>query len=101
MRILPLSPLFPYTPLFRSIGYLRTMSRVTAALRCFRNHLAPEGIVIVEPWFPPGVLRAGPGSTRRAELAGVRVERSSHTTVLDKDRKSTRLNSSHHIISYA
>jgi hypothetical protein len=52
-----------------------------AALRRFRNHLAPDGIVIVEPWFSPGVLRVGKGSTRRAEVAGVRVERMSHTTV--------------------
>jgi SAM-dependent methyltransferase len=67
--------------LFSSIGYLQTIERVTAALRCFRSHLAEDGIVVVEPWFAPGILSDGPGSTRRAEADGVRVERTSHTSV--------------------
>jgi ubiquinone/menaquinone biosynthesis C-methylase UbiE len=67
--------------LFSSIGYLQTLERVTAALRCFRRHLAEDGVIVVEPWFAPGVLSDGPGSTRRAEAGGVRVERTSHTTV--------------------
>ena len=67
--------------LFSSIGYLQTLERVTAALRCFRRHLAEDGVIVVEPWFAPGVLSDGPGSTRRAEAGGVRVERTSHTIV--------------------
>ena len=67
--------------LFSSIGYLRTIERVTGALRCFRSHLAEDGIIVIEPWFAPGVLRDGPGSTRHVEAGGVRVERTSHTTV--------------------
>ena len=67
--------------LFSSIGYLTTLERVTAALRCFRQHLAPDGVVVVEPWFAPGVLTVGPGSTKRGEANGVRVERSSDTKV--------------------
>jgi SAM-dependent methyltransferase len=67
--------------LFSSIGYMQTTERVTAALRRFRRHLAPDGIVIVEPWFRPGVLWVGKGSTRKAETAGVRVERDSFTSV--------------------
>jgi len=67
--------------LFSSIGYLQTIERVTAALRCFRSHVAEDGVIVVEPWFAPGVLRDGPGATRCAEAGGVRVERASHTTV--------------------
>ena len=67
--------------LFSSIGYLKTLSRVTQALRCFRRHLVPGGIVIVEPWLTPDVMRAGAGSTKRAETNGVRVERTSHTAI--------------------
>jgi SAM-dependent methyltransferase len=67
--------------MFSSIGYLQTLERVAAALRCFRTHLAEGGVIVVEPWFAPGVLRDGPGSPRRAEAGGVRVERTSHTTV--------------------
>lgn len=69
------------TCLFSSIGYLQTLDRITAALRCFRSHLADDGVIVVEPWFAPGVLREGPGSPRHAEAGGVRVERTSHTTV--------------------
>lgn len=39
--------------LFSSIGYLKTLARVTAALDCFSSHLRPGGITIVEPWFTP------------------------------------------------
>jgi SAM-dependent methyltransferase len=67
--------------LFSSIGYLEGLDRVTAALRCFRRHLAQDGAVIVEPWFTPGVLREGSGDTRRGEAHGVRVERTSTTRV--------------------
>lgn len=42
--------------LFSSIGYLVTLERVTRALACFRQHLEPGGVVLVEPWFPPGTL---------------------------------------------
>ena len=67
--------------LFSSIGYLLTMPRIVAALQQFRRHLRPNGIVIVEPWFAPGVLRGGRGVTRRAESAGTRVERTSETSI--------------------
>ena len=52
--------------LFSSIGYLVTLDRVTSALECFRRHLALRGVVVVEPWFPPGVL----DTTRVDRLSG-------------------------------
>lgn len=67
--------------LFSSIGYVKTLERVTSALRCFRRHLTEDGVIVVEPWFAPDVLKDGPGSTRRAETDEVRVERTSHTAV--------------------
>lgn len=39
--------------LFSSIGYAQTCENVVRALRCFRNHLAEGGIVVVEPWMTP------------------------------------------------
>jgi SAM-dependent methyltransferase len=41
--------------LFSSIAYL-TVDRVLRAFVCFRQHLLPGGLVVVEPWFEPGVL---------------------------------------------
>jgi SAM-dependent methyltransferase len=61
--------------LFSSIGYLRTLDRVTKALTCFREHLAPRGVVVVEPWFAPGVLEHGRVARNTGEADGVRVTR--------------------------
>jgi SAM-dependent methyltransferase len=67
--------------LFSSIAYLVTLERVTRALRCFHGHLEPGGLVVVEPWFPPGVLDPVRVATNRGEAAGVRVERTSRVEV--------------------
>jgi len=70
--------------LFSSIGYLKTLERVTAALRCFREHLAGGGFILVEPWFPPGVLKPGHLSVKTAEANGVKVTRTSRVEVEDR-----------------
>jgi len=67
--------------LFSSIGYLRSLDRVVAALRCFCQHVTPGGVIVVEPWFPAGVLQEGKGPTKRGETHGVRIERASHKTI--------------------
>jgi SAM-dependent methyltransferase len=74
--------------LFSSIGYLRTPERVTRAFECFRNHLAPGGVALVEPWFPPGVLEANREFTHTGEAHGVKVSRHSRTEI---DGKLSRL----------
>jgi ubiquinone/menaquinone biosynthesis C-methylase UbiE len=45
--------------LFSSIAYLVTLERMCRALECFRRHLCEEGVLLVEPWFPPGGLENG------------------------------------------
>jgi SAM-dependent methyltransferase len=45
--------------LFSSIGYVLDPADVIATLACFREHLAPGGIVLVEPWFEPASYNAG------------------------------------------
>src|SRR5678816_1175701 len=67
--------------LFSSIAYLRTLERVTRALACFRDHLAPGGGALVEPWFPPGVLEANREFTHSGEAQGVKVSRHSRTEI--------------------
>src|SRR2546426_5475955 len=73
----PRSTLFPYTTLFRSRFSL------PAGLRHPRPHQPRE---------------LGPGRGVRADHP---VERAAHAGHLEGDRKSTRLNSSHLVISYA
>lgn len=67
--------------LFSAIGYLRTLERVTRALACFRNHLAPDGVAIVEPWLTPGVLDPEKRFTHSGESQGVKVSRHSRVEI--------------------
>jgi len=67
--------------LFSSIGYLQTLDRVTRALRCFREHMAPGGVIVIEPWFAPGVLDPDRVSRHTGEANGVRVSRVSRVEI--------------------
>src|SRR5256885_8153576 len=78
----PRSTLFPYTTLFRSQGKSTDRATLTAIAR---QAMIERGL---EPDFPPAALQ---------ELAAIRGP----AGATDEDRKSTRLNSSHLVISYA
>jgi SAM-dependent methyltransferase len=67
--------------LFSSIGYLRTLDRVAGALRCFREHLVPGGMILVEPWFAPGELRTNHVARNTGEANGISVTRTSRVEV--------------------
>ncbi len=60
---------------------MKTLDRVEQTLRCFGQHLEPRGVVLVEPWFPPGKMRTGTHSERTGEGPGVRVRRVGTTEV--------------------
>lgn len=70
--------------LFSSIGYVRTLENVTRALDRFRAHLSPGGVILVEPWFAPGILEPGRTFLKTAERDGVSVARMSQITVEDR-----------------
>jgi SAM-dependent methyltransferase len=70
--------------LFSAIGYLKIPERITAALTCFRQHLKPGGLVLVEPWFEPAAFHAGAGPEVQATLGELRVKRSSNARVEDR-----------------
>ncbi len=74
--------------LFSSIGYVRTLPNVERTLASFRRHLAPGGVIVVEPWFAPDVLEPGRVSVNTAEAEGVKVCRMAHTEV---DGRMSRL----------
>src|SRR5256885_2929226 len=98
----PRSTLFPYTPLFRS--HLRDQvddDRENAEVDSHRaQHIGagPELLVDREDCIPPqGEDNAGsPRQQQPDDRAAVRAMVADET-----DRKSTRLNSSHLVISYA
>src|SRR5256885_12010898 len=91
----PRSTLFPYTTLFRSRGVLDLLGAPCDRGRADRGarRLQAVGLAL----DPAGLAGRQPGAQRRDPLrcvAQVAVEDVS-------DRKSTRLNSSHLVISYA
>src|SRR2546430_4732680 len=95
----PRSTLFPYTTLFRS-DFSSLLHAVTddAALavranRCQRVDRALEAI--------EGVVLAGNNYLKGFVIFVFTNFTCSHTKSLSRDRKSTRLNSSHSQISYA
>jgi ubiquinone/menaquinone biosynthesis C-methylase UbiE len=67
--------------LFSSIGYLVTLERVGHALACFRRHVTPDGVVVVKPWFEPGVIDPTRVSRHTSTLVGGHVERVSQIDV--------------------
>src|SRR5258708_14115382 len=72
----PRSTLFPYTTLFRSLGYVHKIYR---------------GLTLAAPDDP--IEKLWVAAVERLAVGGAQL--------LDRDRKSTRLNSTHQIISYA
>jgi SAM-dependent methyltransferase len=45
------------TCLFSSIGYAHTAEQLDAAIAAMGRHLAPGGVLVVEPWFTPERLQ--------------------------------------------
>ena len=67
--------------LFGSIGYLQTLDRVRRAFICFRDHLTAGGVIVVEPWFAPGVLDTARVTRQTSEANGIRVLRVSRLEI--------------------
>jgi SAM-dependent methyltransferase len=59
--------------LFSSIGYLLTPEDTVAALRRFRAHLAPRGIILVEPWLSPAAYKCGVPSMAVVDKPNLKV----------------------------
>jgi len=67
--------------LFSAIGYLVTFERTVRALDCFRRHLRPRGVVIVEPWFRPGELEDDRVVRLTAAHGDAQIERTGRTRI--------------------
>lgn len=65
--------------LFSAIGYVRTTDRLRQTLRTFARHLAPGGVVLVEPWLTPEVFRSGYVHVDVAEATEMKVARMVHS----------------------
>lgn len=61
--------------MFSSIGYMTSGEHLRAAIRNMALHLGPGGLLLVEPWFAPGVLEAGRISMVVVEEPGLTLVR--------------------------
>src|SRR5258708_10500672 len=86
----PISPLFPYTPLSRSAARAGRIADLARRQHGLSNRLAGGEV---------GMGRAGLDGDRHARAR--QVDPTARIDMAARDRKSTRLNSSHQIISYA
>lgn len=59
--------------LFSSIGYLLTPQDVVAALTCFRAHLAPGGVILVEPWLSPAAYKPSEAHMVTVDMPNLKV----------------------------
>ncbi len=68
--------------LFSSIGYAHTEPKLRRAVAAMARHLAPGGVLAVEPWFEPGQMTHRLVTMLTAEAPhGAKACRMSHTTL--------------------
>ena len=63
------------TCLFSSIGYVVTLDRLRQALGCFRRHVRPGGVLVLEPWLTPEAWQPQSVYTHVVDSNGVRLAR--------------------------
>lgn len=61
--------------LFSSIGYVKTKERLAAAARCFRRHLSPSGVALIEAWMTPDAFTPGRVYLLTAETEDMKISR--------------------------
>lgn len=69
--------------LFSAIGYVRDEAGLNTTLRQMAQHVTPQGVVVIEPWFEPGDLTHGRIMVVSGESNDTSVCRMSRTLVED------------------
>ena len=67
--------------LFSSIGYVKTLDRVTHTLERFSAHINEGGLILVEPWFSPEALTPGRIFLNSSQSDDLTVVRMGYTQV--------------------
>jgi SAM-dependent methyltransferase len=76
MRTLDLGRTFDVvTCLFSAIGFVSGPDELDAAARALGRHVAPGGVLIVEPWLPPGEWIPNKVHVGTAEAPGIALAR--------------------------
>lgn len=65
--------------LFSAIAYVTEYFELVETINCMKNHLQPDGYLIIEPWFTPKSWQRGFISVVQGKEEGVFVSRMSHS----------------------
>lgn len=76
------------TCMFNAIAYLGSVTELRAAVAAMARHLAPGGVLIVEPWWFPERFINGYLAADAGQVDGRAIARVSHTT---RDGRRSRL----------
>ena len=68
--------------LFSAIAYLTTRDQLTSALQCFKRHLSPGGLIIVEPFIERDAWQPASSGTTRVERDGLSITRNYRTNTV-------------------
>src|SRR5262245_38671951 len=63
------------TCLFSAIGYVKTLDNLSRAVQCMAQHLAPGGVLLIEPWFTPETWRPGAVHARFIDEPDLKIAR--------------------------
>lgn len=59
--------------LFSSVAYVKTRERLASAIDAMASHLAPGGLLLVEPWFTPETFWVGHLASNYVEEPGLAI----------------------------
>lgn len=68
--------------LFGMIGHMENVDELTSCLTCMREHLAPHGVLLLEPWLTPDLARDRFLRADSAKRLGLEVQRMNFTRIV-------------------
>lgn len=83
------------TCLFSAIGYVRTRAGLARAFGAMARHLAPEGLLLVEPWFRPEQWRHASLHLKTVDEPDLKIARACTSEL----RGSLSVMDMHHLVS--
>lgn len=63
------------TCLFSSIGYVKTQEALARSVRNMVDHLAPGGLLVIEPWYTPSTFKNGHSTVVTEETENFKIVR--------------------------
>jgi ubiquinone/menaquinone biosynthesis C-methylase UbiE len=87
------------TCLFSAIGYLLTVERLEQAVACMARHLAPGGVLIVEPWLTREMYRVGSVHARFVDEPTLKLARMTQSQIDDQPSTPRSVMEMHYLVA--